>query len=164
MDRNAKLRTTSGTMNIHQQSNVSKLSDVIKLTAQVKRLQWEKKQNILKIRKLQEGLSKYTCNQPLHSNLLKIDEDVQFYTGLESKGMFDSLHDFIAPFVKRLWKGVSRVVHKVRKPIFKQQKQRGPRRKLPSKDEFLLTMKLLKLAWLYLDLAKRFKISTTLSG
>ena len=139
-------------------------SDVTNLTAQVKRLQWQKKQNILKIRKLQEELRKCTCNQLLHSNLLKTDEDVQFYTGLQSKGMFDSLHDFIAPFVKRRWKGVSRVVNKVRRPIFQQQKQRGPQRKLPSKDEFLLTMKRLKLALLHLDLAKRFKISRTLSG
>ena len=123
-----------------------------------------KKQHFEKIIKLQKEISLCTCSKPLHSILLKTDKDVQSFTGLDSRGKFDSLHDYIAPFVKRRWKGMARVVNKVRRCIIGQQKKRGPARKLCSQDEFLLTLLRLKLPLLHFDLAKRFKISRTLSG
>ena len=60
-----------------------------------------------------------TCKESVHATVLKTDEDVVFHTGLNGKGMFSSLHDYIAPFVKRRWKGVSRVVSKVRRAIIR---------------------------------------------
>ena len=135
---------------------------VLILTAQVKRLKWEKSQCFQKVRKLQRELSMCTCKQSVHATVLKTDEDVVFHTGLNGKGMFSSLHGYIAPFVKRRWKGVSRVVSKVRRAIIRC--QRGPCRKLESRDEFLLTLMRLKLCLLHNDLAKRFKVSKTLSG
>ena len=77
--------------------------------------------------------------------------------------MFNTLHDFIAPYVQRHWKGVRRLVNSVRPRAHLNQK-RAPERKLESKDEFLLTMKKLRLGLLLADLASRFKISTTLCG
>ena len=79
----------------------------------------------------------------VHIRVLKTDEDVVFHTGLNGKGTFCSFHDYIAPFVKRRWKGVSRVVNKVRRAIIRC--QTGSCRKLDSRDEFLLT--LMRLIW-----------------
>ena len=141
---------------------VNLVRTVLILTAQVKRLKWGKSQCFQKVRKLQRELSMCTCKQSSHAIVLKTDEDVVFYTGRNGKGMFSSLHDYIAPFVKRGWKGVSRVVSKVRRAIIRC--QRGPCRKLESRDEFLLTLMRLKLGLLHNDLAKRFKVFKTLSG
>ena len=145
-------------------SSFVNLSNAVEnLNAQMKRLEWEK-QHFEKIIKLQKEISLCTCSKPLHSTLLKTDKDVQSFTGLDSRGMFDSLHDYIAPFVRRRWKGVTRVVNKVRRCIIGQQKKRRTARKRCSQDEFLLTLLRLRLALLHFDLAKRFKISRTLSG
>ena len=74
---------------------------VLILTAQVKRLKWEKSQCFQKVLKLQRELSMCSCKQSVHVTVLKTDEDVVFHTGLNGKGMFSSLHDYIAPFIKR---------------------------------------------------------------
>ena len=99
----------------------------------------------------------------MHAKLLADDKSTKFFSGLDKKSLFDSLHDCIAPFVKRCFKGVSRVVNHVRRHI-PGGRQRGPKRKLDSKDEFLLAMMKLHLALLINDLPSRFHISYTLCG
>ena len=123
---------------------------VIKLRQTVQRLQQEKKAYLQKIRHLQTDLAECRCKKPLHTTLLKTDKDVQFHTGIETKEAFNILHDYIAPLVQRRWKGVKRVVNKVRPQ--RKGKKRGPGRKLTSKDEFLRTTQKLRLRLLLCDL------------
>ena len=102
-----------------------------------------------------------TCKQCVHATVLKTDEDVIFHTGLNGKGMFSSLHDYMASFIECRWIGVGRVVNKMRRAIIRC--QRCTCRKLESRDEFLLTLMRLKLVLLHNDL-EGFKVSKTLSG
>ena len=124
----------------------------------VKRLEWERKVNFQRISRLLKQLSSCKCRKPMHAKLLADDKSTKFLTGLDKKSLFDSLHDHIAPFVKRRFKGVSRVVNRVRRHI-PGGRQRGPKRKLDSRDEFLLTMMKLRLALIINDLSSRFHIS-----
>lgn len=130
-----------------------KLLHINKLKARISELEEE-------VGRLQKALKRKekemcTSKQPCHSQLLKIDHDVRFFTGIENRGLFNSLHDLIVPFINRRWKGPARI-------------QKGKRtkstRKLPSKDEFLLALMKLRLGLLHEDLASRFNISTTLVG
>ena len=134
---------------------------LLKLTLKVKRLEWEEKVCLRKIYKLQKELCTCTCKKPTYSQLLKTDKDVQFYTRLKTKEMFNKLHDFIAPFVKKRWKGVKVVVKNARRCL-NPGKKRGPSRKLHSKDEFFLTLTRLRLGLLLNDLSGRFAISAAL--
>ena len=70
----------------------------------------------------------------------------------------------MAPFVKRRWKGVKRVSSKIKRKFASTPKKFGPARKLPGKDEFLLTLIKLRLGLLAKDLASRFKVSPGLSS
>ena len=133
---------------------------LLTLTQQVKSLEWERKKNFGKICELQRQLRTCTFKRPLHMTLLRTDKDTKFFTGIDTKELFNALHDYIAPFVQRRWKGAKRVVKSVRQLG----KKRGPERKLDSRDEFLLTLKKLRLGLLLNDLAHRFKISSTLCG
>ena len=54
--------------------------------------------------------------------------------------LFQKLHDFVEPLVKRKFKGVSRVSTKVCRKFARSPKKFGPKRKLDSKDELLLTL------------------------
>ena len=128
------------------------------LKQKVKRLEWERKVNFQRIRHLRKQLSSCKCRKPMHAKLLADDKSTKFLTGLDKKSLFDSLHDHIASFVKRRFKSVSRVVNRVRRHI-PGGRQRGPKRKLDSRDEFLLTMMKLRLALLINDLSSRFHIS-----
>ena len=68
--------------------------------------------------------------------------------------MFNKLHDIVKPYVKMRWRGLKLTTsHKTSSKKF------GPKRKLPSKDDFLLTLMKLRLGLLNEDLADRFKIS-----
>ena len=75
--------------------------------------------------------------------------------------MFNKLHDFIAPFIKKRWKGVKVVVKNARRCL-NPGKKRGPSRKLHSKHEFFLTLTRLRLGLLLNDLSGRFAISAAL--
>ena len=137
-------------------------SNVVELAAKIQRLEHDKKILLKKINKLQKELNDCTCKKPLHSTLLKNDSDVKFYCGLNTLSSFEQLHDYIVPYVQRHWKGAKRTNSVCRNIITG--KKRGPNRKLPSRDELLLTLMKLRLALLNFDLAKRFRISKCLSG
>ena len=113
-----------------------------------------------KIRKLRK-LCK--CSEPVHKTLLN-NENVSFFTNFPSLDVFNAVHDFVVPFVKRRWKGVKRVSSKIKRKFASTAKKFGPARKLPSKDEFLLTLIKLRLGLLAKDLASRFKVSPGLSS
>ena len=126
-----------------------------------------KKANIILKQRLSEkpklSQKSKNCNkQPSTSDfLLKDNRDTVFYTGFETLVSFHRYHAFIAPYVKRRWKGIKCVSKKVR-TFCKSPKQFGPTRKLTSSDEFLLTLMWLRLGLLKKDLADRFNISVTL--
>ena len=89
------------------------------------------------------------------------DKYTQFFTGINTASLFTKLHNYIAPFVRRRWRGLKCTVNAVRH--FKHSPRKfGPKRKLNSMDEFLLTLMKLRLGLLNRDLAKRFQISPTL--
>jgi len=95
-----------------------------------------------------------------NDKILKTDQDVNFYTGISKKSIFDKLYSFIAPFVNRRWTGVVSMMKNTRK--FKTNARFGPARKMSSKTEFLMMLMKLRLGLLNKDLAKRFDISETL--
>ena len=108
----------------------------------------------LKLKNRGETTQKWT-------GLLISNSQTQFFTGLESRGLFTDLHDYVAPYVKRRWKGFKALSTKVRRFVHSPKKF-GPQRKLSSPDEFLLTLMWLRLGLLKQDLAVRFGISTSL--
>ena len=100
----------------------------------------------------------------MYEKLLTSDKNCDFYTGIRSRKEVDILHDTIAPFVKRRWRGYKKTSSAVIRKCKKMSKSFGPQRKLSSKDEFLLMLIKLRLALLNRDLADRFGISTGLTS
>lgn len=95
-----------------------------------------------------------------YENTLLTDRDVNFYTGIQSREIFDSLYDLLSQFVKRRWKGSVNIYRNIRK--FKPSPSKfGPTRKLQGKDELLLTLMRLKLGLVRDHLANLFGISST---
>ena len=107
--------------------------------------------------KSQDVKKKCRCHQPLHKRLLN-DKNIRFYTNLPSMELFNALHEYIAPFVKRRFKGASCLSTKMKNRFARSPKKFGPKRKLESKDEFLLTLVKLRLGLLVNDLASKFKL------
>ena len=62
--------------------------------------------------KSQDVKKKCRRHQPLHKRLLN-DRNIRFYTNLPSMELFNALHEYIAPFVKRRFKGASCVSTKL---------------------------------------------------
>jgi DDE superfamily endonuclease/Helix-turn-helix of DDE superfamily endonuclease len=95
-------------------------------------------------------------------DLLKSDSDIAFYTGIETKHIFQILHEFVAKLVRRRWRGFaySHAMHG--RKLLGSPKKFGPKPKLTSKEEFLLTLMKLRLGLLNRDLADRFNISSAL--
>ena len=103
------------------------------------------------------------ASNSLTKKLLRKDKDCRFYTGIEKCSVFQTLHDYVAPYVKRRWKGSCRFVStKVKRLFVKSPSKFGPGRKLSSTDEFLLVLMRMRLGLLNADLARRFDISPTL--
>ena len=85
------------------------------------------------------------------------NKNVKTYTNFKTVEMFNSVHELIAPFVRWRYKSNTIVNNGTSTP-----KRRGPKRKLPSKDEFLLCLMKLRLGLITQDLADRFSISQSL--
>jgi hypothetical protein len=96
------------------------------------------------------------------TDLLKTDSDTVFYTGIERKDIFEKLHGFAAKFVRRRWRGFAYSYSMRGRRLLRSPKRFGPKPKLTSKEEFLLTLMKLRLGLLNRDLAHRFNISLSL--
>jgi len=90
-------------------------------------------------------------------NLLATDKKVRFYTGIQSKAVFDLLYEYVQPKVEKMnyWRGSSTTKDAMK--VFT--RKRGRRRKLQQKDEMLLTLMKLRLGLLNEDIAYRFDIA-----
>jgi len=111
------------------------------------------------VKKLAKKTMQCKCKEPLHTQILETDADALFFTGLPNKAVVTDLHDFVAQFVHRRWKGYKHTIN-----LKRWNKKISSRCKLSSKDGFLLTFMKLRLGLLHKDLSKRFKISTLLSS
>lgn len=112
------------------------------------------------IKKQTEKIKQCKCETPYNKKVLISDKKCEFYTGIQTLAMFDKLHKIVSPYVKKRWRGI-----KLTELTSKKSTMRfGPERKLPSRDEFLLTLMKLRLGLLTEDLANRFKISIGLTS
>lgn len=132
-----------------------------KIKFKLDKLMREHSQLRSELRHAQAKLAKLNKNAD-PSVLLKNDSDTAFYTGIERKNIFDKLHDFAARFIRRRWRGFGYSCSMQRRKLHASPNRFGPKPKLNSKQEFLLTLMKLRLGLLNRDLSDRFGISLSL--
>ena len=132
------------------------------LRAQVQSLKDENERLKGQIKRLEKKQEACRCNSSLFEHIIKTDDDVNFYSGIPNIETFVRLQEFIAPFVRHLWRGAKHTSTKIKRKfrsstpgIF------GPQRKLCNADQFLLMWMKLRLNAPMRDLANRFGISTS---
>ena len=81
--------------------------------------------------------------------------NIKFFTNLKSIELFNHLHNFIAPLVRRRYGPTQ----PVKRPFNRTPKKFGQDRKLCAQDEFLIMLMKLRLGLLNKDLAQRFNVS-----
>jgi hypothetical protein len=99
----------------------------------------------------------FSCNK------IKTDKKMNFYTGISTIALFNTIFLLIIPFLQKLsyWRGPKHV-HNTSK--LKRRFQSPTYRKLSHRDEFFLTLMRLRLGILNEDIAERFGISPTTSS
>ena len=115
---------------------------------------------INKIMELEERIKNLEkqLDLPLNEKLLKDDKTCNFFTNLDTIQLFNALHEKISPLVCKRYSS-SRTTDQSRRHFKVTPQKMGRKRKLVSKDEFLLTLMKLRLGLLSTDLATRFNIS-----
>ncbi|XP_038059042.1 uncharacterized protein LOC119730296 [Patiria miniata] len=111
-----------------------------------------------------EHFRQKTRSEPtsVSTKLLTSDKKVQFYTGLQSKAVFDSVFQYLEPKLTNVpfWRG-PKAGNKVRKGgLNRSSVKYGPCRKLQSKDLFLMVLMKQHMGLRNADLADRFQVST----
>ena len=100
-------------------------------------------------------------------NILTSDKKCAFYTGIKSSDkkcafytmdVFDDLHQLIVPFIRRRWRGFKITSSNTTRKLKNEPKLFGPKRKLDSKDEFLIMLMKLRLGLLNEDLADKISL------
>ena len=115
----------------------------------------------VQINLLKKQRSKCTCKQPVWEQILKLDKDVNFYTGISKMSTFTKMHDVISKYVRKLWIGPKLTASAIKRKFNKIPNRMGPARKLNSYDQFLLTFIKLRLNVPFYDLARHFPIFVT---
>ena len=77
-----------------------------------------------------------TCKLSLYEAMLKSDKDVQFYTGISSIPLFNKLHKYVAPYVRRKLREPRLTVIKLKRYFSKTPKKMGPSTTLQEKMNF----------------------------
>ena len=82
---------------------------------------------------------KENCN-PFSYKYIKTDKKINFYTGITTIKLFDTLFEILNPYLSRLryWQGSKKQLRFVSKKVRAPKHYTRPR-KLDKKDEFLLT-------------------------
>ena len=107
------------------------------------------------LKEIQFELQELKKPKGLYTTLLT-DKNCKFFTNLKNLSLFNHLHDYIAPHVKRRYYANA---PEPTRQFLKTPTKIGPDRKLCSKDEFLLTLMKVRLGLLNTDLCYRFNIS-----
>ena len=102
--------------------------------------------------------------KPFSITDIKTDEKLNFYTGITSIDLYETLYKMLLPLIPSItfWRGTKKIVSKKVKPM--KAKKKAVSRKLTPKNEFLLTLMRLRLGLLNEDLADRFGISPATSS
>ena len=151
--------------NIVLEAEIAKLEVIVKcMLTQVTKLKSLNRSLNVELKYAKRKLKTCTCSKPLYEVLLSSAENTKFYTGIQSKSLFLKLPDFIKPFVRQRWRGVSTVSTDLKRKFSGIAKRMGPQRILDSMDEFLLTLMRLRLGLLLTNLQYRFKVSCSLTA
>ena len=137
-----------------------KLALIQILRAQVMSLQEENGRLKRYIDSLEKKEKLCKCKLSLFEQLIKSDNDVLFYTGIPNVSTFQKLQEFIAPYVRHLWRGKKETSTKIKRKFKSIPDRFGPPQKMCRLDQFLLWMKL-RLNAPMRDLANRFNVSTS---
>ncbi|XP_046336504.2 uncharacterized protein LOC124118438 [Haliotis rufescens] len=116
----------------------------------------EEKRKVVRLVAQVEKMKADSKDTSFASQFLKTDDDVKFYTGIEK--LFNELLEFVAPYIQRRWHGTISLLKSVRHFAGR----RGPKPRLRTCDEFLMTLMRLRLGLLTKDLAARFRVSAPL--
>ena len=99
--------------------------------------------------------------KPFSHKYIKTDKKMNFYTGLQSIKLFETLYKLLSPYVTQInyWRGQKRVIStRIKRQTF----AKSTKKKITPKDELLLTLMRLRLGCLNEDLADQFCISPTI--
>ncbi|XP_065060352.1 uncharacterized protein LOC135687672 [Rhopilema esculentum] len=120
------------------------------------------KENIAKLSKKLESLKLKKDDvkgpQRMSAAFLKSDEQIKFYTGIQSLVIFNAIFALFRPYLPNLvlWRGSKTIISTKARPTGNKGLMS---QKLCGKDQFLLVMMRLRLGLLLNDLACRFEIS-----
>ena len=136
-----------------------KINVILILRAQVLSLRDENERLKNQINHLKKKEESCKCKLSLFEQLVKNDDDVNFYTGIPNVATFRNLQEFIAPYIRHLWRGAKQTSTKIKRKFRSDPCRFGPQRKLNGLDQFLLMWMKLRLNPPMRDLANRFNIS-----
>ena len=136
-----------------------KLNVILILRAQVLSLRDENDRLKKRVVCLQKKHDSCRCKLSLFDQLIKNDDDVNFYSGIPTITTFKHLQEFIAPYVRHLWRGAKHTSTKIKRKFRSTPNCFGPQRKLCGLDQFFLMWMKLRLNTPMRDLANRFNIS-----
>ena len=80
----------------------------------------------VQINLLKKQRSKCTCKQPVWEQILKLDKDVNFYTGISKMSTSTKMHDFISKYVRQLWIGPKLTASAIKRKFNKIPNRMGP--------------------------------------
>lgn len=111
------------------------------------------------IEDLNKKLSVFESNQFRYDKIQDDPKAMQFYTGFQNSGVFDSVFTYLEKKAEKLqyWRGQNEVSDT--KPYQTKGGKPGQKRKLSLKDEFFVVLLRLKVGLFVRDISERFNIS-----
>ena len=131
------------------------------LRAQVDSLRDENKRLKRQVEILERKDKNFRCKLSVFNQLIRNDDDINFYSGIPQIPIFKELKEFIEPYVRRLWRGAKYTSTKIKRKFRSTPSLFGPQRKLSSDDQFLLMWMKIGLNTPMHHLANRFGVSIT---
>ena len=131
------------------------------LRAQVDSLRDENKRLKRQVEILERKDKNCRCKLSVFNQLIRNDDDINFYSGIPKIPVYKELKEFIEPYVRQLWRGANYTSTKIKRKCRSTPSLFGPQRKLSSDDQFLLMSMKIRLNTPMHDLANRFGVSIT---